>query len=78
MARQSLLALSSRVGLAVVAEIFEEEVTQNVGPRGKHLPDRQAYRQGQERRQLTLGGRRAEVQKPRTRTKSGEEIELDG
>ena len=68
--------LSVRVGLAVVAEIFEGEMTQLVGPRGKHSPERQAYRHGQESRQLTLGGRRVEIQKPRARTKAGEEVEL--
>jgi hypothetical protein len=60
-AREGLLALSVGVGLAVVGEIFEEEVAQGVGPRGKHNPERQAYRHGQEPRQLTLGGRRVDV-----------------
>jgi len=39
-----------------VAEIFEEEITQLVGPRGKHDPGRQGYRHGQEERQLTWAG----------------------
>jgi putative transposase len=76
-AREGLLALSVGLGLAVVGQIFEEELTQLVGPRGKHSPQRQAYRHGQEARQLTLGGRRVEVQKPRARTKAGEELELE-
>ena len=76
-AREGLLALSVGVGLAVVGEIFEEELIQLVGPHGKHSPERQAYRQGQERRQLTLGSRRVEVQKPRARTKAGQEVELE-
>lgn len=75
--REGLLAFCVGVGLSVVAEIFEEEITQLVGPRGKHNPGRDAYRHGQEDRQLTLGGRRVEVQKPRARTKGGEEVELD-
>ncbi len=37
-AREGLLALSIGVGLAVVGEIFEEEMSQLVGPRGKHSP----------------------------------------
>jgi putative transposase len=76
-AREGLLAFSVGLGLAVVGEIFEEEVTQLVGPRGKHSQDRQAYRHGQEERQLTLGGRRVTVHKPRARTKAGEEVELE-
>jgi putative transposase len=47
-AREGLLALSVGVGLAVVGEIFEEEMMQLVGPRGKHDPQRKAYRHGQE------------------------------
>jgi putative transposase len=76
-AREGLLALSVGVGLAVVGEIFEEEIAQVVGPRGKHDPDRQAYRHGRERRQLTLGGRRVEVAKPRARIRAGAEVELE-
>jgi putative transposase len=76
-AREGLLALSVGVGLAVVGEIFEEEMMQLVGPRGKHDPQRKAYRHGQEDHQLTLGGRRVEVQKPRARTKAGEEVKLE-
>src|SRR5262249_56188209 len=60
-AREGLLALSVGLGLAAVGEIFEEELTQLVRPRRKHSPKRQAYRHGQERRHLTLGGRRVEV-----------------
>lgn len=48
-----------------------------VGPRGKHDPERPGYRHGQEDRQLTLGGRRVGVQRPRARTKAGTEVELE-
>jgi putative transposase len=67
-AKKGLLALSVGVGLAVVEEIFQEEVTRLVGPRGRHDPERAANRHGQEERQLTLGGRRVSVSKPRVRT----------
>ena len=75
--KQGLLALSVAAGLAVVNEIFDAEVNELVGPRGKHDPDRQAYRHGEESRRLTLGGRRVEVMKPRARTKDKEELELE-
>jgi hypothetical protein len=65
--KQGLLALSVGVGLAVVHELFEAEVTRLAGPKGKHDPDRRAYRHGQESRQVTLGGRRVQVDKPRVR-----------
>lgn len=75
-AKEGLLALSVGVGLAVVQELFREEVNRLVGPRGRHNPARTANRHGQERRQLTLGGRRVEVSKPRARSSQGEELNL--
>ncbi len=75
-AKEGLLALSVGVGLAVVEEIFQEEVQRLVGPKGKHDPARTAHRHGQERRQLTLGGRRVVAHKPRARTTQGEELPL--
>jgi hypothetical protein len=70
------LALSVGVGLAVVHELFEAEVTRLAGPKGKHDPDRRAYRHGQESRQVTLGGRRVQVDKPRVRSVDDAEVEL--
>jgi putative transposase len=74
--KQGLLALSVGVGLAVVHELFEAEVTRLAGPKGKHDPDRRAYRHGQESRQVTLGGRRVQVDKPRVRSVDDAEVEL--
>src|SRR5437763_17090881 len=62
--KEGLLALSVGVGLAVVHDLFEAEVTRLAGPKGKHNPARRAYRHGQEARQVTLGGRRVQVDHP--------------
>ena len=43
-AREGLLALSVGVGLRVVHELMEAEVTEIVGPKGKHDLDRTAKR----------------------------------
>lgn len=67
-AREGLLALSVGVGLGVVHELMEREVTEVVGPKGKHNPDRAAVRHGHEDGSLTLGGRRVKVSRPRVRT----------
>src|SRR5262252_1640204 len=74
--KKGLLALSVSVGLAVVHELFEAEVTRLAGPKGKHDPARRAYRHGQETRQVTLGGRRVQVDKPRVRSVDDKEVEL--
>jgi putative transposase len=47
-ARDGLLASSVGVGLRVVHELMEAEVTEIVGPKGKHDPDRTASRHGHE------------------------------
>jgi putative transposase len=71
-AREGLLALSVGVGLGVVHGLMEAEVTEVVGPRGKHNPDRTAKRHGHEDGSMTLGGRRVAVGRPRMRTADGE------
>ena len=57
-AKECLLALSVGVGLGVMHELMEVEVTEVVGPKGKNDPDRTAVRHGHEDGQVTLGGRR--------------------
>ena len=71
-AKAGLLALSVGVGLGVLTELMEEEVDDVVGPRGKHNSDRTAVRHGHEDGEVTLGGRRVEVERPRVRTADGE------
>jgi transposase-like protein len=71
-AREGLLALSVGVGLGVLTELMEEEVDEVVGPKGRHNPDRVAVRHGHEGGEVTLGGRRVPVERPRVRTKDGE------
>jgi hypothetical protein len=70
-AREGLLALSVGVGLGVLAELFEEEVDEVVGPKGKHDPERMAVRHGHEVGEVTLGGRRVGVERPRVRSADG-------
>jgi putative transposase len=75
-AKEGLLAFSVGIGLAVLNELFEAEVVRLAGAKGKHDVDRRAYRHGHEPRQVTLGGRRVQVNKPRVRSVGDEEIEL--
>jgi transposase-like protein len=76
-AKEGLLALSVGVGLGVLSELMEEEVDDVVGPKGKQNSDRTAVRHGHEGGEVTLGGRRVEVRRPRVRTAGGEsEVQL--
>ena len=71
-AKEGLLALSVGVGLGVLSELMEEEVDDVVGLKGRWDPDRAAVRHGHEGGEVTLGGRRVEVRRPRARTADGE------
>ena len=80
--REGLLAASTAIGLEVMGELMEAEVTELAGEKHRHDPDRSAYRHGTEAGSVTLGGRRVPVQRPRMRTVGGEEgaaheVELD-
>lgn len=71
-AKEGLLALSVGVGLGVLSELMEEEVDDIVGPKGKWNAERDAVRHGHEDGEVTLGGRRVPVKRPRVRSADGE------
>jgi len=71
-AKEGLLSLSVAVGLGVLSSMMEEEVDDVVGPKGEWNADRTAVRHGHEDGEVTLGGRRVEVRRPRVRTADGE------
>jgi putative transposase len=71
-AKEGLLALSVEVGLGVLRELLGEEVDEVVGPKGKWNRDRTGVRYGRENGEVTLGGRRVPVKRPRVRTADGE------
>ena len=75
-AREGLLAMSVAAGLAVMAAMFEAEIGQVCGPKGKHDTNRAAVRHGAGRGSVTLGGRRVAVSRPRARTVDGHEVPL--
>jgi transposase-like protein len=65
------LALSVGVGLGVLAEMMESEVCEVVGPKHAKIPDRTAVRHGHDDGEVTLGGRRVAVERPRVRAVDG-------
>jgi putative transposase len=76
---QGLLAASTAVGLEVMAELMQVEVTELAGPKGKHDPARVAMRHGSQPGTVTLGGRRLGVCRPRVRGTGpgGHEVQLE-
>jgi putative transposase len=74
--REGLLAASVAVGLEVMGELMDAEVTDLAGPKGKHNPARTAKRHGSQDGSVTLGGRRVQVRRPRIRIVGDDEHEL--
>jgi putative transposase len=70
-AREGLLALAVGTGLQVLEAMLQEDVARLVGPKGRHNPDRTTVRHGTEAGQVTLGGRRVRVRRPRVRAADG-------
>ena len=75
-AREGLLAMSVAAGLAVMAAMFEAEISEACGPKGKHDRERAAVRHGTGKGSVTLGGRKVAVTRPRARTVDGHEVPL--
>jgi putative transposase len=71
-AKDGLLALSVGVGLGVLSEMMEAELDEVVGAKHATIAGRTAVRHGHEDGEVTLGGRRVAVQRPRARTPDGE------
>lgn len=68
--------LAGETGLKILRAILEDEVTQRVGP--PHHPDLAsgARRWGRQPGYVVFGGQKIPLQRPRVRTRTGEEVEL--
>ena len=71
-AKEGLLALSVGVGLGVLSEMMEAELDEVVGPKHANNAQRSAVRHGHEDGEVTLGGRRVAVKRPRARSADDE------
>jgi hypothetical protein len=74
--RQSFLDLCILVRQQVLARGMEEDRVALCGPRGRHDDGRQAVRWGRTASEVTLGGRRIAVQRPRARAVDEGELRL--
>ena len=74
--RQHLLAWVHAHGLAALDEVFREEAVALAGPKGRHHPQRTHHHWGTAATELTFGGRRVQVRRPRVRPTMGGEATL--
>src|SRR5262245_54900782 len=74
--RHDLLAWVHAQGLAALDELFREEAVALAGPKGQHQPARTHHHWGTAATELTFGGRRVHVRRPRVRGRHGGEALL--
>ena len=74
--RQHLLAWVHAQGLAALDELFCEEAAALAGPKGRHQAPRTHHYWGTTATELTFGGRRLRVRRPRVRRITGGEATL--
>ena len=74
--RQDLLAWVHAHGLAALDELFRAEAVALAGPKGQHQPVRTHHHWGTAGSELSFGGRRVQVRRPRVRRTSGGEATL--
>jgi transposase-like protein len=64
------------VGLAALDGLFREEAAALAGPKGRHQAERTHHHWGTAATELTFGGRRVQVRRPRVRPRTGPEVTL--
>ena len=74
--RQDLLAWVHAHGLAALDELFGEEAVALAGAKGQHQAQRTHHHWGTAPTELTFGGRRVQVRRPRVRRTTGGEATL--
>jgi transposase-like protein len=72
----SFFDLCIDAGRQVLDAMLEQDREALCGPRWKRDPDRSAGRTGTTQSEVTLGGRRIPIRRPRVRSKEGQEMEL--
>jgi transposase-like protein len=73
---RSFFDLCIDAGQQVLASMMEQDREDLCGPRWKRDPDRKAGRAGTTASEVTLGGRRIAVARPRVRSQEGQELRL--
>ena len=69
--------LAGLAGLKIIRAVIEDEVTRRVGPRYQPDPVSSCVRWGQQPGYVVFGGQKVAVERPRVRTRKGEEVSLD-
>ena len=74
--RTQLLEWVHTLGVGALHAVFTAEAEALAGPKGKHQVDRTHHHWGRTATELTFGGRRIQVARPRVRSRAGQEAVL--
>jgi putative transposase len=74
--KEGLLEWVHDFGLRALDELMQDDAARIAGEKGKHRGDRTHHHWGTTRSELTFGGRRISVERPRVRSKDGREATL--
>ena len=69
--------LTGLAGLQIIRAVIEDEVTRRVGPRHRPEAASSCVRWGQQPGYVVFGGQKVAVERPRVRTREGQEVGLD-
>src|SRR5215472_18835271 len=69
--------LTGQAGLQILRAVLENEVTRRVGPPHRPNPSAGCVRWGKQPGYVVFGGQKVPLERPRVRTREGEEEELD-
>lgn len=69
--------LTGEAGLRIIGSILENEVTRRVGPPHRPDPAAGAVRWGRQSGYVMFSGQKVAIERPRVRTREGQEVELD-
>jgi diketogulonate reductase-like aldo/keto reductase len=69
--------LTGLAGLKIIRAVIDDEVMRRVGPRHQPDPASSCLRWGQQSGYVVFAGQKVAVQRPRVRTRQGEEVQLD-
>jgi hypothetical protein len=69
--------LAGQAGLQILGAILENEVARRVGPPHRPNPSAGCVRWGKQPGYVVFGGRKVPVERPRVRTREGQEVELE-
>src|SRR6202162_2130064 len=69
--------LAGLAGLKIIRAVIEDEVMRRVGPRHQPDPASSCLRWGQQPGYVVFAGQKVAVERPRVRTRHGEEVQLD-